>query len=706
MLRIILPLLIASATYGQSVISTNIHIDQIGYRPNDRKIAVFSDPQVGYNSSESYLPGATLEVRNAATQNIVYMGPPVAWNGGATHVQSGDKCWWFDFTPVTVPGVYYINDPANASMSYQFEIKDDVYNQALWYAQRVFYYQRCGVAKTLANAGNNYDDSPCHVGALQDLNCRSVSNPVQATERDMSGGWHDAGDYNKYTNFTYVPVHFLLDAYEQNSGAFGDANNIPESGNGTPDILDEVKFELEWLLKMQNPDGSAIMKISTLGFNGGSPPSTDATQRYYSAAASSATRTICSQFAHAAIVFRQLNNPVMQDFGDTLLVHAELAWQWLTANTAYSNYNNETFSSANPEINSVEQDARKFVAAVYLYGATANATYRSYVDANYTSIQPFMWTYWYPFEPVVQDAMLYYTTIPGSTAATNTAIRNSCISSTSNNNADMLPAYTNQTDAYMAYMKDQDYVWNNNEFKAEAGIIFENMVTYNLDVPNQSNYRNASQGFVHYFHGVNPNGYCYLSNSDVFGADRPILQIYHGWFGDGTIYDSTANYIGPPPGYLTCGANAYYNPDAAYTGPPISPPQNQPIQKCYKDWNTSWPENSWEVTEVGIYTEAAYIKLLSMHADSFAVITAAPSTLPNVAWSVYPNPTNDILSIRGPIGEIIQLELFDLNGKLVTAQQVVSGQQLSLASVPAGLYLCVMKRNEEVLSNQKLTIAR
>jgi endoglucanase len=703
MLRILLPMLLATTVYGQAIITDRIHIDQIGYRPNDRKIAVVSDPQTGYNASDSYVPGATLELRDASTSNVVFTGPAVAWNGGATHSQSGDKCWWFDFSSVTTPGMYVVYDAANNRQSYPFEIATDVYNDALLYAQRVFYYQRCGVSKTAACAGAAYSDSPCHVGTLQDLACRSVSNPVQATERDMSGGWHDAGDYNKYTNFTYVPVHFLLDAYEQAPAAFGDANNIPESGNGTPDILDEVKFELEWLLKMQNADGSAIMKISTLGFNGGSPPSTDANQRYYSAAASSATRTVCSQFAHAAIVFRNLSDPLMQDFGDTLLVHAELAWQWLQANTAYSNYNNETFSSANPEVGTAEQDARKFVAAVYLYAATGNTVYRTYVDANYTSIQPLSWTYWYPFEPVVQDAMLYYTTTAGATAATVTAIQNSCINSTSNNNADMLPAYTNQTDPYMAYMKDQDYVWNNNEFKCEAGIIFANMNRYTLDVPNQTNYRNAAAGFVHYIHGVNPNAYCYLSNSDTCGADRFVDQIYHGWFGDGTIYDGTV--LGPPACYLTCGANYYYNPDAAYTGPPIEPPMNQPHQKCYKNWNTSWPENSWEVTEVGIYTEAAYIKLLSMYADTFTVITSMPIIrIPNVC-NVIPVPANDFLEVNVPVNNVnYELEIVDLQGKVMLKQSVTNGSKVSVAQLPSGFYLCNFREPAGIVRSQKITI--
>jgi hypothetical protein len=258
----------------------------------------------------------------------------------------------------------------------------------------------------------------------------------------------------------------------------------------------------------------------------------------------------------------------------------------------------------------------------------------------------------------------------------------------------------------MAYMKDQDYVWNNNQFKCETGSIYSNMNRYALDAPNQANYHNAAMGYVHYIHGINPNRYCYLTNSDAFGADYPIMQIYHGWFGDGTIYDSTANYIGPPPGYLSCGANAYYTPDVAYAGPPISPPQNQPTQKCYKDWNTSWPENSWEVTEVGIYTEAAYIKLLSLYADTTSITMSVPQNPVVAAWSISPNPASNFISVTGPQAEQVELQLFDLQGKMVLSQQVISGGSVSTAELPAAVYLCVIRREDAILSTQKISITR
>src|ERR1700741_1583134 len=80
-----------------AVTNNLIHIDQFGYQPGAKKIAVISDPQTGYNSALSFVPGTTYQVRDWITDAVVFTGSPVAWNGGATQSQSGDKVWWFDF---------------------------------------------------------------------------------------------------------------------------------------------------------------------------------------------------------------------------------------------------------------------------------------------------------------------------------------------------------------------------------------------------------------------------------------------------------------------------------------------------------------------------------------------------------------------------------------------------------------------------------
>ncbi len=701
----LLPLIFLLQFYciSQSVIDDHFRLDQVGYRPAAKKVAVIVDPQVGYNAPDPYTPGTTLEIRRSSDNLLVFSGTPVAWNGGATHVQSGDKAWWFDFSALTTAGDYYVNDPTNNTRSYTFSVDDAVYNDALKHAVRALYYQRCGTGKSTPYASAQHtDNNVCHNGTLQDPTCRDVLQQTNAlTERDLAGGWHDAGDYNKYTNFCFSTMHYLLDAYEQNPSIFPDNYGIPESGNGVPDILDEIKWELDWLLKMQDANGGVLMKVSTTGFQSATPPSVDVANRYYGAVASSATRTTCSILAHAAIVYNTV--PSLQTYSATLLTKAQLAWTWLQNNPGFSNYNNSGFGSANPEISNYSQSAASFVAAVYLFAATGNASYRTYVDANYTTIQPMQWTYWYPFESVHQDALLYYTSTTGATISIVNAIRNNCISSVSSNNQDLLPAYNGLNDIYIAYMKDQDYVWNNNEFKAETGSIFANMLEYNLDPGNANNYRNAAEGYVHFFHGTNAVNYSFLSRSDLFGADNPIREIYHGWFGDGTVYDGNAvPYIGAPPGFLTCGVNNFYTPDGAYTGPPITPPQNQPVQKSYKDWNTGWPENSWEVTEVGIYTQASYIKLLSKFADT-SFITSVGTGMYHQTVFIYPNPSYDgRISIYG-LSEPVSIVIFDALGRMVYSVSDLEANSVTIPNPIPGIYLCTVF-SETIHSTYKIIL--
>ncbi len=706
-MKLLLPVLLLSGSlFAQSVIDDHFRLDQIGYRPNAKKVVVIIEPQTGYNAPSPYTPGGTMEVRRVSDNVVVLSGPPVPWNNGNTHIQSGDKGWWYDFSALTTPGDYYINDPFTNRRSYSFRINDDVYNDALKHAVRALYYQRCGMVKSTPYASSQHtDNTACHVGTMQDLNCRDVTAPSNVSlERNLSGGWHDAGDYNKYTNFCHATMHYLLDAYEQNPGIFPDNYGIPESGNNVPDILDEIKYELDWLIKMQESNGSVLMKVSTQGFPGGTPPSTDVAQRFYGYAASSATRTFASIFAHAAIVFNTV--PAMQTFAATCLTKAQLAWTWLQNNPGFSNYPNTGFGSANPEISQYAQSATSFTAAVYLYAATGTASYRTYVDANYSAIQPMQWTYWYPFESAYQDALLYYSTTPGATVSVVNAIRSNCVTSVSANNADLLPAVNTQTDLYRAYMKNSDYVWNNNEFKAETGSIFTNMIEYNLDPGNQNTYRYAAEDYIHFFHGTNAVNYSFLSRSDIFGADNPIREIYHGWFGDGTAYDGNANpYIGPPPGYLTCGINPTYQPDGSYTGPPISPPMNQPVQKSYKDWNTSWPENSWEVTEVGIYTQAAYIKLLSKFADTASITTGTPNDISSAAFNIYPNPGSGKFIISG-IENVKKIWIYSMKGELLSDKIFVTENSVDLSMFADGLYCIAILDSHDRSFTAKITILK
>ena len=605
-------LLIGYTLLYSAPVDNRIKIDQFGYGTTAQKIAVISNPQTGYNVTTPFVPATTYQVRRVSDNVSVHSGTITAWNGGATHAQSGDKIWWYDFSSLTTPGSYYIYDSVNDVQSYNFEINNCVYGTVLQQAMRSFYYQRCGTSKAVPHAHSNWQDATaCHVGTQQDLDCRLVSNPVAGTSLNLSGGWHDAGDYNKYINFTFSPLTDLLLGYIESPTVWKDNYNIPESGNGVPDVLDEVKYELDWMLKMQRPNGSILHKISVTDFSAASPPSSDAAFRRYGAATTSATLTGAAMFALAASAFRSLGIPAMTTYSNTLEAAAINAWTWASANPSVV-FSNLGFQNVAAEDDDYGRTAKRVCAASYLYVLTGATTYRTYFDANYNSVHLMEWDYAYPFETPYQDGLLYYGRAAGATMSVVNDIRTVYTNSLSSWNADNLPAFTSNLDAYRAYMNDGNYTWGNNQFKAQQGSMFASMNVYNLNAPNATPYRNAASGFVHYLHGVNPTCFAYLSNMGAFGAENSINEFYNSWFVDGSaLWDRVGvSLYGPAPGFLPGGANPSFAPDGSFGGT-IVPPQNQPIQKSYKDWNTSWPQNSWEITENAIYTNAAYARLLS-----------------------------------------------------------------------------------------------
>ena len=130
--------------------SSFLKVDQFGYLPDSLyKIAVVTNPQVGYNAFDSFAPSLSdpYQVRDFLTNDVVFAGPLEIWRDGATSDLSGDQGWWFDFSSVTATGTYFVYDPVNNERSAEFEISPSVYDHLLRAAGRVFYYQRSGLPK-------------------------------------------------------------------------------------------------------------------------------------------------------------------------------------------------------------------------------------------------------------------------------------------------------------------------------------------------------------------------------------------------------------------------------------------------------------------------------------------------------------------------------------------------------------------------------
>jgi len=613
-------------------IDSHIHVDQFGYLPASEKIAVISNPITGYNNTSAYSPGTIYQLRRWSDDSVFFTAAITSWNGGATHAQSGDKVWWFNFSTITTPGSYYVYDTLRGKASYRFEISDSVYNNVLKTAMRTYYYQRCGTPKDSTFARAAWSDIACHSSTQQDFDCRLYNNNSISTSKDLHGGWHDAGDYNKYVNFSFEAVVDLLLAYQENPSVWRDNYGIPESGNGIPDILDEIKWELDWLLRMQQSNGSVLSVVGVIGSNSASPPSADATYRKYGPVSSSATMSAAAMFALASIQYNSLGTPASTTYASTLKTAAINAWNWATTNTYTSFYNaSVSLAAGEQEISSSDYAFRQLCAASFLYVATGTTNYKTFFENNYTNAHLMQWSYAYPFEHSTQDAMLYYSRAAGASSSVSNAIKNTFAGSVNSGNTDMLAAYNSNTDAYRAYLSDNNYTWGSNSTKSSTANMFLDMNVYGLSPASSLTFRKAAEGYIHYLHGVNPTGFCFLSNTASIGAENSINEFYHSWFTDGSsLWDrvGTSTY-GPAPGFVSGGPNPSYGLDACCSSScstnslcasaSLNPPLNQPIQKSYRDWNTSWPQDSWEVTENGIYYEASYVHLLSKY------ISAIPS---------------------------------------------------------------------------------
>ena len=602
-----------------------IIVDQFGYLPLSEKIAILKDPQTGFDAGSSFVPGNHYVVVNARSGAHVFRGQPVVWSSGSTDVSSGDKAWHFDFTSVTDTGSYFILDSVNQVRSYEFRVTPDVYHEILRQAVRTFFYQRAGFAKEAQYAGEAWADGASHIGPLQDKHCRPYNEKTNAAkERDLSGGWYDAGDFNKYTNWTANYIVEMMKSYIENPKAWGDDYNIPESGNGIPDLLDEAKWGVDFLLRMQEDHGGVLSIVSV---SHASPPSSATGQSVYGPASTSATLNTAAALAISAKVFRSVN---MIAYADSLIVAAEKAWQWGNANPSVI-FNNNTSSNGSQGVGAGDQETgdygrfiAKLEAACYLFEVTGKTAYRNFFNSNYQSVHLMQWNFAFPYEQNEQDVLLYYTSVKNATTTVVNQIK-STYRNAMLNNAENFPAHYSIKDPYLAHM--DSYTWGSNNQKGAQGSMYYNIIQYKIDQAKNADAFDAASGYIHYLHGVNPLNLVYLSNMYAFGGDSCVNEFYHTWFTNGSPkWDRVGTSLyGPAPGFITGGPNPSYDWDgccntpncgssgnnALCTSEDISPPKDQPKQKSYKDFNTSWPLNSWSVTENSCGYQVSYIRLLS-----------------------------------------------------------------------------------------------
>lgn len=607
-----------------------IVVDQFGYRPNDPKVAVLRDPRTGFDESVEFTPGATLYVVDSTTNTAVKAGTPVAWNNGKVDDLSGDAAWSFDFSDLTQAGKYFVFDAQNMRRSPEFEIREDIYNEVLRHAVRTFFYQRAGFEKTAEFAGEAWADGASHLGPGQDAEARSwLDDGNTATAKDLQGGWYDAGDYNKYTTWHARYIINLLRTFTFYPDVFGDDFGIPESGNAIPDLLDEVKFGVEWLMRAQNDDGSLVC---VQGLATGSPPSSASDPSYYGPASTSATLSGAAAFAYAARVFGARTEPAFVDLAADLKGRAIKAWQWADANPAVTYYNNDEskqegsqgLAAGQQEVDDESRLAFKVEAAAYLLQQTGETSYRDFFDANYAEVTPSYLSHW---QVDRHEALLDYATQTEATPSVAEAIRMT-FSRVFLGTSGFLEAARDEVDPYRAPI--ETYTWGSNNSKAAVGRLLLLNGEYQIDTATVEESKAAASNYVHYLHGVNPLGLVYLTNMAQAGAEHSAKTLYHTWFAytSDTWSEVSATTPGPAPGFVVGGPNPMYTLDGCCTDGsecfgsadfdfcslPLAPPLEQPDAKAYLQFNLGWPANSWAVTENSNGYQTQYIRLLAAFA--------------------------------------------------------------------------------------------
>jgi len=225
-----------------------VRVNQLGYFPTARKLAIVAD--MGQEQLDWQLEQ---DSRLLAFGKTKVLGPDPA---------SGEVLQSIDFTKVdtTAQGVVLT---VGAQKSYPFDLSNELYSKLKYDALKYFYHNRSGIEIAMPYAGDPHLARPAgHSASDKAVTCGPGASCNYAL--DVRKGWYDAGDHGKYVVNGGISVWTLMNAFERFS-ALGDASvfadgklGIPESGNGVPDILDEARWEMEFLLGMQVPAGQAL----------------------------------------------------------------------------------------------------------------------------------------------------------------------------------------------------------------------------------------------------------------------------------------------------------------------------------------------------------------------------------------------------------------------------------------------------------------
>ena len=338
---------VAGVAFGADV---DIRLNSLGFLPARSKKATIA------------AECSAFAVKRVSDGGTVYSGTVT----GPVHQDDvGQDVWFADFSPVREAGKYYLDVPG-VGRSVEFEIGATVYDFAFYTAMRGFYLWRCGCAVEGTHKGIRYAHAACHRDdGYEDYLGR------EGHRRDGTGGWHDAGDYGKYTVNAGIAMGCLFMAWDHFQDRLKDVSlDLPETAPGYPDFLQELKWETDWLLKMPYPDGSGKVshKLTRVRFSGFIMPEQDEEKRYFTDWSSAATADFVAVMAMAARYFQPYDAP----YAKTCLEATEKSYAFLQANPEAKRFQQGAFRTGGYQTSDADD---RLWAAAEMWETTGEARY-------------------------------------------------------------------------------------------------------------------------------------------------------------------------------------------------------------------------------------------------------------------------------------------------------------------------------------------
>ncbi len=540
-----------------------ILIDQLGYLINEPKIAFFKNNYPG-----------TFEIINSKNNKVVYKSS--ADKLGINDKATGDKVYTLNFTNVNKEGSYLLFLPEKDLKSGVFRIASNVYDVCAVKTLESFYYESCGIK---INNGTKWGHPACHTKPAAFFNDPSKT-------KNVTGGWHDAGDYNKFVPTTSVSIAFMLYSYEYNPDFFYDGQlNFPESHNSIPDILDEAKWGLEWLLKMQRKDGAEYQKVSIKKWTGEHLPSKEPDRQYIFGISSASTADAAAVFALGARVINRYN----KNFAIKLLKASLNAWKFLTAhkkNIPQGGFKNPAGVSGG-EYNDPHDADERLWASVELYRLTGSDSYINYFESHYKKVGGPNYTV--SWKNTANFGLYSFLDIKDLT--TGLQLRKTILNA--------LRSYANylliriSSSGYRCALTPDEYFWGSNSI--DLGFAFDLINAYKFT--NEKKFLEGALEQLHYILGRNTFGISFVTGVGF----NPVRYPYHQFSMIKTPGD-------PVPGMVVGGPNKFSH----INGKIIS---NYP-GSCYED-----NEKNYYVNEPAINYTAPLVFDASFFSKTDTMIT-------------------------------------------------------------------------------------